>query len=74
MTTATHAATCPSCQRGVLRAQPITEKRRIKFGVLWVLVSLLSIGLAVLVWLVMPRRNVVTGYVNTCDVCGYMLA
>ncbi len=65
---------CPSCQTGVLEAEPITEKRRVKFGLLWVVITILTGGLGLLLWLVMPRRSVTTGYVNQCSSCGHRLA
>jgi hypothetical protein len=65
---------CLNCGSPQLKAREhnLTEKKRVKFGLLWVLVSLLSLGLAVLVWLVLPRRNVVVSvdrYVQ-CERCG----
>lgn len=54
------------------KSREITEKRRVKFGVFWVLTSLVSLGLAVLVWLVLPRKNVVVSvdrYMH-CKACG----
>lgn len=36
---------------------PITRKRRHKFGLLWVLFTLLTCGFGFLLWLVWPRYN-----------------
>lgn len=55
---------CPVCGLvGTLRSQQIerTTKTRVKFGVIWVLISLLSLGLGVVLWLIWPRRTEVTG-------------
>ena len=51
---------CPVCgAAGSLhsRQKELTEKRRVKFGVFWVLFSLLTGGLGFLLWLVMPRSK-----------------
>ena len=50
----------------------ITAKKRVKFGFLMVLLSILTLGGAVLIWLVLPRRTVAIGidrYLQ-CDACG----
>lgn len=36
-------------------------KRRSKFGFLWLLATLFTGGLALILWLVMPRHNVTIG-------------
>lgn len=55
---------CPVCgARGTLQAREVerTELRRVKFGVFWVLVSLMSLGLGVILYLIFPRKTVVVG-------------
>lgn len=66
---------CPMCgQRGTLRAvaAPITVKRRVKFGVFWVLATVLTGGLAFFVWLMMPRYNqqIAVDRYMVCSACG----
>jgi hypothetical protein len=66
---------CPFCGGvGGLQAVevPRTELRRVKFGVFWVLVSLVSFGLGLILYLVFPRKRVEVGvdrYVQ-CGTCG----
>jgi hypothetical protein len=55
---------CPVCgQVGTLRSQQTEHitKTRVKFGVFWVLISLLSLGVGFVLWLVWPRSKRVTG-------------
>ena len=62
---------CPYCgQTGTLipKTREITEKRRPKFGVFWVLISLISVGIGFVLWLVMPRRKQVVS-VDRYDYC-----
>lgn len=67
-------ASCPICGGvGTLSAKSVelTEKRRVKFGIFWVLLTLISLGLGLLLYLVMPRKNVVTGVdrFKECSAC-----
>jgi len=55
---------CPVCGAAgslVARSHEITEKKRIKFGIFWVLISLFSLGLGFILWLIMPRTKQVIG-------------
>lgn len=57
-------ASCPICGGvGTLRAKSVelTEKKRVKFGIFWVLITLVSFGLGLVLYLIMPRKTVVTG-------------
>lgn len=65
---------CAQCGERTLVAgeAKLTEKKRVKFGLFWVLVTICTGGIALLVWLVMPRRNVVVGVDRflQCSTCG----
>lgn len=68
-------AACPICGgAGTLRAKSVelTEKRRVKFGIFWVLITLVSFGLGLVLYLIMPRKSVVTGVDRfmECGSCG----
>ncbi len=54
-------AACRICGAHELKPKEneITEKRRVKFGIFWILISIVSLGFGVLLWLMMPRKNVV---------------
>ncbi len=55
---------CPYCgAHGTLRSQQkqLTTKKRVKFGVMWVVLTVCTGGIAFLIWLMMPRRNEVIG-------------
>lgn len=60
---ATAVRACPVCGKcdWKAREERHTMKRRPKFGLLWILVSIVSLGLGVLLWLVWPRRKVTVG-------------
>ena len=65
---------CVNCgQVGTLRShqKDLTQKKRVKFGIFWVLISLISLGIGFIVWLIMPRRNEVVGVdrYNECTNC-----
>jgi DNA-directed RNA polymerase subunit RPC12/RpoP len=67
-------AACAQCGAHTLvpHEEEITEKKRVKFGVFWVIVTILTAGVGFLVWLVWPRKNVVVGidrYLE-CETCG----
>ena len=68
------AASCAVCGAQALRPveAKITEKKRVKFGLFWVILTLLTCGLTIIVWLVMPRKNVVIGVDRfmQCSACG----
>ncbi|MCP4085113.1 MAG: hypothetical protein GY745_08705 [Actinomycetia bacterium] len=64
--TAAAAGSCPVCNSvGSLatRQKELTTKRRPKFGVFYVLLSLTLIGfpIAIILWLIMPRKTEVVG-------------
>lgn len=67
--------TCVSCGQGPLlwNSRPITRKRRYKFGLLWLLATLLTCGIAILFWIVMPRYKETIGYDRwlQCQHCGF---
>lgn len=50
----------------------ITQKQRVKFGVFWVLASFFTLGGALALWLIMPRKNVVISVdrQHVCAACG----
>lgn len=50
----------------------ITTKKRVKFGVFWVLFTILTGGIGLLIWLVWPRSSEVVGVdrYNECSSCG----
>ena len=56
----------------VAKAEPITVKRRSKFGVIWILLTIFTGGLAFILWLIWPRHHETVGvdrYV-LCMQCG----
>jgi hypothetical protein len=51
---------CPVCGRqGTMRSKQneITTKKRPKFGVLWVVLTLCTGGIALIFWLIWPRHK-----------------
>ena len=65
---------CPACgTKGSLtpKSKEITEKRRVKFGIFFILLSLIG-GLGVLLWLITPRKTQVISVDrwNECSACG----
>ena len=68
------AQPCAVCGAYNLRAieKPITRKRRSKFGLLWLVATFLTLGIALVAYLVWPRHNEVVGvdrYLE-CSSCG----
>lgn len=68
------APTCPACGTAEALSPEVThltEKRRRKFGLAFILLSLTVVGfpVAVLVWLALPRKKV-TVSVDRYWVCG----
>lgn len=45
----------------VSRQEQLTEKKRVKFGVVWILATILTGGLGLVLWLVWPRSKQVIG-------------
>jgi hypothetical protein len=70
----TIARACVSCGSTSLQPheQKLTQKRRPKFGVIWILATILTGGLALILWLVWPRHKVTVGVDRwlTCTNCG----
>jgi hypothetical protein len=65
---------CVNCgQTGTLKsvAKDLTEKRRPKFGIFYVLLTLV-VGLGLILWLIAPRKKVVVSVdrYNECKNCG----
>lgn len=56
----------------VPRERQLTMKERPKFGATWVILSLFTCLLAAVLWLMMPRKKVVTGVDRwlECTSCG----
>ena len=54
------------------REQPITRKRRAKFGAGWLVLTILTGGLALLLYLIWPRHNEVVSVDRwiECRSCG----
>lgn len=55
----------------VLRTREITRKRRSKFGVMWLLATVVTGGFALILYIIWPRHNEVIGVDrwNECTVC-----
>jgi hypothetical protein len=56
----------------VAREEELTEKQRVKFGIFWLFITIITAGIGFLIWLIMPRKNVVVGvdrYLE-CKSCG----
>lgn len=51
---------------------PLTQKRRVKFGVFWIVFTILTGGVGFLVWLVWPRKQETIGMDRSvmCRSCG----
>ncbi len=72
------AAITPACSicgaQGTLvtKQEPITTKKRPKFGVFWILVSLISLGLGLILYLIWPRHKETIGVDRwtECRQCG----
>ncbi len=65
---------CVVCGAQTLKPEErkLTEKKRVKFGVMWLIVTIFTGGLGLIVWLIWPRRKVVVNvdrYVK-CTSCG----
>lgn len=58
------------------RERELTARRRVKFGALWLIVTVCTGGLGLLLYLVWPRRNVTTGVDRwlECSSCGARVA
>ena len=73
MTAEAPQKTCVACG-GMLqpRTREFTEKRRPKFGLTWILVTIFTGGIGILIWLVWPRHKVVVGTDRyfQCSKCG----
>lgn len=70
---------CPVCNQVAPiqhYTRPITVKRRVKFGVVWVFLTLLTLGWAVLGYLMWPRTTEVIGVDrwNECMFCKTVLS
>ena len=70
---------CPACgQRAPVQhyVRPITRKRRVKFGAIWVFLTLITLGWAVLGYLMWPRRTETIGVDrwNQCMFCKTVLS
>jgi hypothetical protein len=67
-------AACRVCGAHTLasREHKLTTKRRSKFGFLWLLATILTGGIGLLIYLVWPRHNEVTGVDRwlECTSCG----
>ena len=48
---------CVVCGKTTLALQEITPRRRPKFGCLWWVLTVLTAGIALIVWLVWPRHE-----------------
>ena len=66
--------TCVTCGSASLtgREEPITRKRRVKFGATWLVLTILSAGLAIPVWLMWPRTHETVSVDRwvQCQACG----
>lgn len=66
--------TCFNCgqPRLEVRAVPQTIKRRSKFGFWWLLITVLTAGFGLFVYLVWPRKNVTVNVDRfyVCAACG----
>jgi hypothetical protein len=71
---AASAAACKFCGANTLRpkSKEITQKKRVKFGIFWILVSCISLGFGLILWLILPRKNVVVSVDRwvECSNCG----
>ena len=68
------AAACVICGSHTLtpKSDQLTRKRRVKFGGIWLLVCILSVGFGLIAYLVWPRTTEVVGvdrYLE-CSTCG----
>lgn len=68
------AASCVICGSHTLspKVEQLTRKRRVKFGAIWLLVTLLSVGIGLIAYLIWPRTTEVVGvdrYLE-CSTCG----
>lgn len=63
--------TCGTLATPVAHRHELTDKRRSKFGVLWLLFTLATGGLGFFAWLIWPRHKVVIGVENwvECPTC-----
>lgn len=66
---------CPNCGAigaMVSKTKKITRKRRVKFGLLWLLLCIITVGVGLIVYLVWPRRNETIGTDRwvECGNCG----
>jgi hypothetical protein len=73
------AGACKVCGVvGRLRAEnkTITSKKRAKFGVFWLLFSILTGGVGILIWLILPRKHETIGVDRSikCLACGSVTA
>ena len=66
---------CPMCGQFTMRARSdnITVKKRVKFGVMFVLLSVVTLGGGIILWLILPRKNVTVG-VDRYMECGSCMA
>ena len=68
------AAACVICGAHTLtpKTEQLTRRRRSKFGVMWLLATILTGGIALLAYLVWPRHDEIIGvdrYLE-CTTCG----
>lgn len=71
-TTVSRCAFCGAEGTLVARSRDLTVKKRAKFGVIWVLISLFSLGIGFVLWLIWPRHDEVIGVdrYTECTACG----
>lgn len=68
-------AVCPNCHQLSLvpKKRELTEKKRVKFGFIWLMLCLATMGMAFFAWLVWPRRSITIGVDRwqECQSCGF---